>query len=218
MIVRALRFLTVGIFKQVALYLPILSCLQFKNTCEDLLCHQVLRLFVSQGSGASINDSVIVSELVHVPFLVVLLNSFICLALTGIKPSEFVCHLRMTANLLSPTNFLTYGYLSLWINLNYRNRIFTWRRQQAKVGGKTHWELHRFGPRRLQSHQCYGSFGLIVFNGGSWPKSEEFLLCQYVNRSAGCSITGGGRRKESPGVGANTYLKLVFVSVGERTR
>ena len=40
----------------------------------------------------------------------------------------------------------------------------------GQSGGKTHWELHHFGPRRSQSHQCYESFGLIVFQWGMVAK------------------------------------------------
>ena len=40
----------------------------------------------------------------------------------------------------------------------------------GQSGGKTHWGLHRFDPRRSQSHQCYGSFGSIIFQWGMVAK------------------------------------------------
>ena len=126
----------------------------------------------------------------------------------------------MTAILLSPTNFLNYGYLTQRINLTHRNRILTWRSQQAKVGGKPAGDYIILA---LDVCRATNAMGVLVQSfsmgdgGQTYYKPKELLLCQYVNRSAGYSITRGGRWEGSPGVGANAYLELVFVSGGERT-
>ena len=88
----------------------------------------------------------------------------------------------------------------------------------GQSGGKNHWGLHRFGPQRSQSHQCYESFGLTDFNGGWWLNTLSIRECQFVNSSADYGTTGGGRRERSNDVGANSNLELVLVSGGERTR